>query len=251
MERSVVIDCFPESAVRYRHGYAVVAVDVIRATTTAITAAASGRRCFPVPTIEMAFGLAQALDHPLLAGEQKGIMPMGFDLNNSPTELLARKDVHRPVVLLSSSGTRLCYEASKCQMAFLACLRNYVSAAHYLAQTFSRVAVIGAGTRGEFREEDQMCCAWLAENMLTMGYTAGNRYTLEVVRRWSGKPPHAWSENKSASYLKASGQSADFEFVLSHQSDLTAQFVLQDGEVIMTDDPSGLSCRRENMRCDV
>ena len=51
MASHVVIDCFPESVARYRSGYAVVAIDVVRATTTAITAVAMGRRCFAVPTI--------------------------------------------------------------------------------------------------------------------------------------------------------------------------------------------------------
>ena len=41
MEKTFVIDSFPESALQYREGWAVVAVDVIRATTMAITAAAS------------------------------------------------------------------------------------------------------------------------------------------------------------------------------------------------------------------
>ena len=33
--RSVVIDCLPDSVRRYREGYAIVAIDVIRATTVA------------------------------------------------------------------------------------------------------------------------------------------------------------------------------------------------------------------------
>ena len=69
MQKSVVIDYLPECVQRYRPECAIVAVDVIRATTTAITAAATGRRCFPVPTIGAALDLAQELDHPLLAGE--------------------------------------------------------------------------------------------------------------------------------------------------------------------------------------
>src|SRR5216684_3940062 len=119
MRNTVVIDCFPESVARYRAGYAVVSVDVVRATTTAITAAAAGRRCFPVPTTQAAFGLAARLNNALLAGEQRGVVPPGFHLNNSPAELMVRTDLERPVVLLSSSGTRLCHEASKCGAAFL------------------------------------------------------------------------------------------------------------------------------------
>jgi 2-phosphosulfolactate phosphatase len=234
MRRTVVIDCFPESVARYRHGYAVVAVDVVRATTTAITVAASGRRCFPVATLEAALELAHRLGNALLAGEQQGVMPPYFDLNNSPTELLERGDIQRPVILLSSSGTALCNEALKCEAAFLACFRNYASVpTHLIRGCFPRVAVIGAGSRGEFREEDQMCCAWVAEDLLNAGYLPKDSNTIRVIRRWSGKPVDAWIENKSATYLRASGQAADLEFILKSICDLTAPFTLQNGEVIM------------------
>ena len=234
MRKTIVIDCFPESVARYRHGYAVVAVDVVRATTTAITAAATGRRCFPVDTVAAALELADRLGNAVLAGEQRGVMPSGFDLNNSPTALLARADIERPVVLLSSSGTTLCHEASKCDAAFLACLRNYASVAmHLVLGGFPSVAVIGAGSGGEFREEDQMCCAWVAEQLLNAGYLPKDNNTIRMIRRWSKKPVDAWIENKSARYLRASGQIADLEFILRSISDLTVPFTLQNGEVIM------------------
>jgi 2-phosphosulfolactate phosphatase len=231
MRNNVVIDCFPEAAARYRHGYAVVAIDVVRATTTAITIAASGSRCFPVPTLKAAQELGDALPDALMAGEQGGIKPLGFDLNNSPTEFLARRDAARPVVLLSSTGTRLCYEAQQSDAVFLACLRNYDSVARHLAGNFSNVAVIGAGSRGEFRDEDQMCCAWVAERLLHFGYSPKDRNTLEIVRRWSNKPVDAWLSNQSAAYLKTSGQLADLNFILEHVADLTAPFILLNGEV--------------------
>src|SRR5690348_7816619 len=150
MQKTVVIDAFPESVSRYCDGHAIVAVDVVRATTTAITAVVCGHRCFPVASVDSALKLAARLDNPLLAGEEQGIMPAGFDMNNSPTELLALGDHARPVVLLSSSGTKLCYEASRCNTAFLACLRNYGSTARHLMANFAAVAIIGAGSRGQF-----------------------------------------------------------------------------------------------------
>jgi len=81
--KEVVIDCFPESVENYRRGYAIVAVDIIRATTTAITGVALGRRCYPTPTLEAAVPLAAKLTNPLLVGELGGSMPYGFDMNNS------------------------------------------------------------------------------------------------------------------------------------------------------------------------
>src|SRR5712671_5136575 len=105
-DRSVVIDCFSESVQQYT-GHALVAIDVIRATTTAVTAIATGRRCFPVSTIQEALDRAQRLDRPLLVGELGGNMPFGFDMTNSPAEIAARVDTERPAILLSTAGTRL------------------------------------------------------------------------------------------------------------------------------------------------
>jgi 2-phosphosulfolactate phosphatase len=107
VKKTVVIDCFPESLSLYQDGYAIVAIDVIRATTTAATAVALGRRCFPVPSLEAAVPLAARLTNPLLVGELGGNMPYGFDLNNSPAALEGRTDIHRPMFFLSTDGSRL------------------------------------------------------------------------------------------------------------------------------------------------
>jgi 2-phosphosulfolactate phosphatase len=232
MTNRVKIDCFPESASRYIEGYAIVIVDVVRATTTAITAAAAGRRCYVVPTVAAARAKAGQLHRPLLAGEQGGLVPDGFDCNNSPAEFARRSDTERPVVLLSSSGTPLCHEASRGDAVYLACLRNYAFTALNLAGRFPRVAVIGAGTKGEFREEDQLCCAWIAEGLMACGYDAEDDFTAKVVTRWSQARADAWLCGNSAGYLRRSGQLDDLEFILAHINDLKSTFALRDGEVI-------------------
>ena len=248
MHKTVVIDSFPESLARYQKGYAIVAIDIVRATTTAITAVASGRRCFPVPTLEAALEVAGGLDNPLLVGEQRGVMPAGFHLNNSPSELLARTDVQRPVVLLSSSGTRLCHEASKCTLALVACLRNYRFTADYLASHTDNVAIVGAGSRGEFREEDQLCCAWIAGLLLNAGFLPADPRTVEIVNEWSKKPVEAWLENKSAAYLRRTGQLADLNFILEHVSDLEALFILSNGEVVMKGEALGTGLHEDSAK---
>ena len=232
MPNSVTIDCFAESVERYRKGYAVVVIDVVRTTTTAITAVALGRRCLPVASLDTAYSLAGRLAHPLLIGEVDGIMPKGFDINNSPAALVKRTDLHRPAVLLSSSGTKLLQTAASCEAVFLACLRNFTSLATHLASSFADVAVIGAGTRGEFREEDQMCCAWIADRLFEFGYRAGNEATATIAERWRGCRPDAWTRGNSAAYLRRSRQLDDIEFILGHIDDLQAVFTLRDGEVV-------------------
>src|SRR5205085_9457843 len=177
-----------ESMETYRDGYAIVAVDVIRATTTAVTAVALGRRCFPVLSLEAAVPLAAKLPNPLLVGELGGSMPYGFDLNNSPADLEYRTDIHRPMILLSTTGTRVICGAQESQAMYVACLRNYKPLAAHLVAHHPMVAVIGAGSRNEFREEDQLCCAWIAELLLAAGYEPQDASTSAIIEQWSGAP---------------------------------------------------------------
>ncbi|MFB3916847.1 MAG: 2-phosphosulfolactate phosphatase [Terriglobales bacterium] len=245
MKRSVVIDCFPSSVARYRHGYAVVAIDVIRATTVAITAIALGRRCFVAESLESAQHIAARLREPLLAGELGGDMPAGFDMNNSPAELALRDDVHRPLVMLSSSGTQLMYEASCCdEPGYIACLRNSAATARYLSRQHPQVAIIGAGSRNEFREEDQMCCAWIGEQLLNDGYVPENTQTMEIIERWRGLPPSACSVSNSIGYLRRTNQLRDFDFILAHINDLDATYTMHHGDVAMEVAPAGKAAIR-------
>ena len=233
MSKTVVIDCFPESARHYRESYAIVAVDVIRATTTAISAVDLGRRCFPVPTLEAAVPLAARLDNPLLVGELGGNMPYGFHMTNSPAQIVARDfDRTRPMILLTSSGTELIHNSREAPAVYLACLRNHGALVTHLAERHRRVAVLGAGTRGEFRDEDQMCCAWIAEGLIKQGYRAEDSKTEELVQRWSGAPATECAKGNSAAYLRASNQLEDLDFILGHVDDLRAAFMLKHDEVV-------------------
>lgn len=232
MKGTVVIDCFPKSAERYRSRYVIVVVDVIRATTVATTAVSMGRRVFPAQNTDDALVTAARLDEPLLVGELGGNMPYGFHLTNSPAQLAARHDVHRPMVLVSSSGTQLLLNAVGSEAIYIACFRNFSAVASHIALRHERVAVLGAGSRGEFRREDQMGCAWVAEKLIQAGFSAETQATTKYVSRWHGVSPEAIRGGHSAEYLNSTGQHADLEFILEHVDDLDIVPSLVDGELV-------------------
>jgi 2-phosphosulfolactate phosphatase len=230
-QRRVVIDFLPESARAFDDSWAVVAVDIMRATTTAVTTVWSGRRCLPVGSLEEAHDTAARLDRPLLVGELGGDLPEGFDLQNSPCTLESLSDLERPVVLLSSSGTRIFGEAAEASAVYAACLRNLTAQVAHLAANHPRVAMIGAGAKGEFRREDQLGCAWIAAGLLAAGYHADGEETSEVIERWRGAPVEACAGGRSAEYLRRTGQLEDLDFVLSRVDDVDAVFEFADGEL--------------------
>jgi 2-phosphosulfolactate phosphatase len=230
---TVVIDSFPSDGGNYFEDYAVVGVDVIRASTTAVTAVVAGRRCFPVTSVEAAFQMRRELPDCLLVGEVGGLQPEGFDLNNSPARLALRSDHVRPVVLLSSSGTKLMVESgANAAAAYIACLRNYKAVAAHIAGRHARVAILGAATRGEFREEDQLCCAWIAAELVRLGHRPETRQTLDLIERWRTSPVLACASGNSAAYLRRSRQLEDLNFILSHLNDVSMAFQMTGGEIV-------------------
>jgi 2-phosphosulfolactate phosphatase len=232
---SVTIGCFHEHLPPVARDRTVVAIDVIRATTTAITAVIAGQRLYPAGTIEAAVRLAADLDRPILAGELGGVQPYGFDRQNSPCEMEELKDASRPVILLSTSGTRLMMEAAGRGVCYPACLRNARAQGELLARNGEDAVILGADSRGQFRDEDRLCAARIARVLVEAGHEVTDRLTAEVLERWGSAPDDAFLEGRSARYLRETAQDHDLEFVLQHIDDVPQTFAVQDGEVRVLD----------------
>lgn len=228
---TVAIGCFHEHLPDVTPDCAIVGVDVIRATTTAVTAVTIGRRLYPAGSIEAAVRLAADLDRPVLAGELGGVQPYGFDMQNSPTEVQALEPSTRPIILLSTSGTRLISEAAKRGTCHVSCLRNASAEGAHLARLGGDAVILGADSRGEFREEDQLCAARIARVLVDAGHEIADRATDDVLARWGDAPDDSFLAGRSARYLRDTGQAHDLAFVLEHVDDLSSVFAIEDGEV--------------------
>ena len=163
-------------------------------------------------------------------------MPDGFDMNNSPADLVVRRDVGRPLVMLSSSGTALIAElGDPATVAYVASLRNLSATVRALANGLGPIAFIGAGSRGQFRDEDQAGCAWLAKGLEERGWAASDAETAAIVDRWAGAPPNAIGESASVAWLRRSGQLDDLAFILDHVDDLDLVCRIDGREVRVVD----------------
>src|SRR5213079_1724641 len=89
-------------------GRGIVVIDVLRATTTVVTALANGAKAvIPAATSEEAVRLASNLekDGVLLAGERKSLKIEGFALGNSPREMTPATVGGKTIVLATTNGT--------------------------------------------------------------------------------------------------------------------------------------------------
>ena len=105
-------------------------------------------------------------------------------------------------------------------VVYVACLRNLEVTARTIARRHSRVAVLGAGERGEVCTEDQMVASWLAERLHRRGFELEGRNTALEVERWGSPDVTLVGWSRSAERLRAGGRARDVEFVLEHVDDL-------------------------------
>ena len=234
MDRTVAIARYP-SLGEIGDGWTTVGLDVIRASTTAITAVAAGRRCYPVASLEAALPLAARLHNPLLVGELGGNMPYGFHLQNSPVEMDRRTELDRPVILLSSSGTGLLSAAAAHGRTYAVCLRNVSATVARLATAHERVLILAGESRGEFREEDRLCSARVARGLMQAGYEPRSVLVEELVKQWGDAPDDAFMTGHSVAYLADTGQSHDAEFVRDHIDDLNSVYEMRGGELVLSE----------------
>lgn len=228
--RSFAIDATPESVAAYRNTHAIVAIDVFRATTVIVTALARGHPIYPVNDVEEAMAVARHVPDPLLAGEQAGVQPEGFHLNNSPAAI-ERLQNCRPIVLVTSAGTKLLSEARGASSIYVACLRNMIATAAQLIDSHRRIALIGAGTHGLPRPEDQYACARIGELLMSQGFEPENARTVDEIKAWRGVDVQAMRSSPSADFLRKTHQEDDLEFVLARVDDIDASAVFNGQQV--------------------
>jgi 2-phosphosulfolactate phosphatase len=127
-----------------------VVVDVLRATTTVTQALASGyRRVLCVDTLERA--LRMRARGRVLAGEQHGRRPAGFDRGNSPREV-AHESAEELVLATTNGAPTIVETARLAPVVLLACLLNLDAVCAQLDDV--DVQIVCSGTYGAVALED-------------------------------------------------------------------------------------------------
>jgi len=146
---------------------AVVAVDVLRSSTTILTALANGaRNVIPVATIDEAIAVGGRL-RAILGGEVNSVKPPLFHMGNSPLEYVRDKVSGKTVILYTSSGTRLLkFLMSISKKVLVGAVVNVTSLVEYLRKEgFSSVSIITAGKIGSPALEDSYCAGLIVKSL--------------------------------------------------------------------------------------
>jgi 2-phosphosulfolactate phosphatase len=147
-----------------------VVFDILRATSTIVTALAHGAKSvLAVESIEAA--LAEKKKHPalLLAGERDGFRikasqtgSIDFDLGNSPREFTSEKISGKEIAITTTNGSRAIWNCSQASRVFIGSFLNLQAVADAVIDS-KELLLICSGTHEEASYEDTLGAGALCE----------------------------------------------------------------------------------------
>ncbi|HTL72313.1 MAG TPA: 2-phosphosulfolactate phosphatase [bacterium] len=162
----------PALAHRELSGTACVVFDILRATSTFVTALHHGAEAIiPVSEIAEAVALRQQQSDVLLAGERDGVRiraaqsgGVDFDFGNSPREFTPDKVRGKTIVSTTTNGTRALRACGDAKMILAGSFLNLSATAKFLTKLQpEEVLLVCAGTGEGVALEDVLAAGALAE----------------------------------------------------------------------------------------
>lgn len=201
------IDLLPQ---RDLAGVAAAVFDVLRATSTMITALARGAAGVrPVRTIEEAWALKEQHPDALLGGERHGERIEGFDLGNSPLEY-GDNVRGREIISTTTNGTIALRAVEHAASVLPASLLNLSAvAAHLEAQPARDILLVCAGTFREAALEDILAAGMLVSMLPGRPLTDAAQVALALYRQEEHDLAGALNRARNGRALLAKGREAE------------------------------------------
>lgn len=152
---------------RKAKGVAVI-IDVFRAFSVACYAFDAGAaRVITTSDVEEAFSLKRKYSGAVLAGERKEKKIEGFDLGNSPTEVLKTDLRGKTLIHTTSAGTRGLANAINADIVLTGSLINAGAVAGYIKNLNpEHVSLVAMGYRADTSADEDLLCAELIASLL-------------------------------------------------------------------------------------
>jgi 2-phosphosulfolactate phosphatase len=142
-----------------------VVIDVLRASSTIVTALQNGcEAMYPVSEPSEAFPLADGTAI-LSCGERKGVKIRGYHIGNSPAEFSKEAVSGKRLVMCTTNGTRAIRAAAGYGRTFIGCFLNAPAVASRLTEVGEDVTIICAGREGSFSIEDALCAGMIISEL--------------------------------------------------------------------------------------
>lgn len=182
------VPAFQEADMR---GKTAVIIDVLRASSTMVTAIQNGAAgIIPVDNMDAAGRISQSLDSPqyLLCGEKDGEKIEGYHLGNSPLEYTREVVEDKKIILNTTNGTKAVKKAAIAEEVIIGGFLNLGRIVEKLQNTDREIALVCAGWRGRLSLEDLLCAGniiyELYDNELPQNVSDGVRVAFGLYEKF-------------------------------------------------------------------
>lgn len=203
-----------------KHGYNIVAIDVLRATSTIIVALAQGaREVIPSTSIEETKRY-KTTHGALTIGERQGIKLKEFDFTNSPYDLsqIVLKD--KTLAITSTTGTPLIANSLGAPNILIGSTINAHAVSRKMQRMGGNWAIIGAGNPEEFLE-DQIGCVMIANHFIKLTNAETDKKSKKIVNDYSENEKTHILRSRGTQILLQLGRKCDIDFVLNASNKYT------------------------------
>jgi len=167
-------------------GSNVVVLDILRATSTIVTALANGCRGV-IPVAGMKDAVAEAERRwkeglqCVLGGERGGVQPEGFGAGNSPLEYTGSAVAGKYLVLTTTNGTgtiRACHTEAN---VYIGCILNAGAVAQLVYCAQRDIFFACAGTKGKLSLEDSAAAGLIINKIIKLAEASPHLKSIELT----------------------------------------------------------------------
>ncbi|WP_342551802.1 2-phosphosulfolactate phosphatase [Paenibacillus sp. FSL R7-0652] len=145
-------------------GRSVVVIDVLRTTSTIVTALAhQAAGVIAAETVPQAKQMM--VRNSIRGGERFDKKITGFDAGNSPYEYMSSDIAHKMIILTTTDGTRALIKATKARHVLAGSFLNVKAVAAALIELQRDILLLCAGEQDDFALEDGLCAGCIIEEL--------------------------------------------------------------------------------------
>lgn len=203
----------------YFTGKTSVVIDVLRATTTIVTALQNGaKEIIPVASVEFAVKVSGGMfgGQTLLGGERNTKKIEGFALGNSPLEYTAEVVSGKSIVFYTTNGSKAIVKAKFSENLFICSFLNLNAVVKHLSKLNNDVEIICSGRSNVFSLEDTVCAGKLISEILKnkedVELSDSARAGLSLSKTFGKSLPKMLKETEHGKILLENGFEEDLKY---------------------------------------
>jgi len=205
----------------------VVIVDVLRASSTILTALVNGaKEIIPAESVSVAARISKGLGNSILCGERNGKVIEGFKLGNSPFEFTSAVVKSKSLIFSTTNGTVAVSKSKFAKSCVIASFLNLNAVVEHLLSVNDDFTIVCSGKLNDFCVEDSVFAGLIISRLFEL--KGKTNYTLldsgyisyqiakQLIYKNSKPDQHRvlnmFKKSEHGKYLSALGFDNDLEY---------------------------------------